>query len=374
MYKNILFPASMLAGTIIGAGIFSLPFVFQRSGLLSGFLLLVIAAFIYALIYFVYSDIIVRTDGEHRLVGYAKMYLGNGGFWGAVIISLIQLFFVLTIYLILAPSFTQLIIGGDYNVHFIFFWLIASFLALLGTKKIAGVEFFIVTGILLIISSVFFSGAGKLTAADFYGIFSWSNTFFVIGPVLFALSGVLFVPEVVSYFKKADISLKYLKKSLLLGSLMPAMAYAAFILGTTGLSKNISENAVSGLIGNIPTWMVLGLGVLGFLSLISSYALVGLNAKHSLEYDFSLNSGIAGTLIVFVPILIYISGFKNFISTVSFMGSVFVPLEIIFLIIIWWRMDRIKMPSIYFSRKFLRFVLPFLFVIFLAFWIYLFVR
>lgn len=338
MYKNILLPASILAGTIIGAGMFSLPFVFLKSGLIAGFSFLFLFALIYSIIYFIYSDIILRTEGDHRFVGYAKIYLGRPGFWAAFFISFIQLFFVLTIYLILAPSFTKIFIDGSYLSHLLFFWIAGSLIILFNVRRIALAEFFIIAGMLLIIFLVFLFGGFKADFNFLKNIIFGPNTFAAIGPILFALSGTLAVPEVVSYFKKSGASLNFLRKSLVLGSFLSAVAYAAFVVGILGLSKVISGDAISGLIGSAPQWLLAILGILGFLSLISSYIVVGLNARKVLEHDFNFSKLLAMILVVFIPPLLYFLGFQNFISSVSFMGAVFTPIEILLLIFIWLKM------------------------------------
>ncbi len=360
----------MLAGTIIGAGIFSLPFVFQNSGLLAGMIFLLVFSFVYALVYFIYADIVLRTEGEHRFVGYSEIYLGRSGFWAAVVIGLIQLLLVLTVYLILAPSFTKLILGGSYFYHFLFFWLFGSLLLLMNNKKVALSEFCIVSGILLIIFMVFFFGIGKV---NFYPLFNLKfnlNSLGVIGPVLFALSGVMTIPEVVAYFRESSSPLKFLKRSLLLGGFLPALGYGAFVLGIVGLSKTVSADSVSGLIGQIPEWFTIFLGILGFLSLTSSYVLVGLNTRHILEYDFSFSPGLARFLVIFIPPLLYLSGIRGFTEAVSFTGSVFIPLEIILLIFIWLKANKLRPTNDFFASSFTKSTLPFLFVIFLIALVY----
>ena len=363
MYKNILLPASMMAGTIIGAGMFSLPFAFLRSGLIAGFSFLFLFALLYAIIYFIYSDIILKTEGDHRFIGYAKIYLGTTGFWSAFLISLVQLFFVLTIYLILAPSFTKIFIGGSNLSHLLFFWIIGSLVILLSVRKIALSEFIIVAGMFLIILMVFLFGGFNINLNFLKNISFGSNAFFAVGPVLFALSGTLAVPEVVSYFsaiggslpagkhgasggKESGVSLTSLKKSLALGSFLSALAYAGFVVGILGLSKVISEDAVSGLIGFVPQWFLIALGILGFLSLISSYIVVGLNVRKILEKDFSFPSFWAMSLVVFIPPILYFLGFQSFVGAVSFMGSVFTPIEILLLVLIWLRVRKLSFKNL----------------------------
>ncbi len=360
----------MLAGTIIGAGIFSLPFVFKNYGLLAGITSLFIFSLVYALVYFIYADIVLRTEGEHRFVGYSKIYLGKTGFWAAVVIGLVQLLLVLTVYLILAPSFIGLIFGGSHLSHLLFFWILSSILVLMNNKNVALSEFFIVSGIILIIFVVFCFGAGKLNFSAFSDFKFNLNSLGVIGPVLFALSGVMTIPEVVAYFKESSSPLKFLKRSLLLGGFLPALGYGAFVLGIIALSKTVSADSVTGLIGQSPQWLIIFLGVLGFLSLVSSYVLVGLNTRHILEYDFSFSPSLAGFFVVSIPPILYLLGMRNFTEAVSFTGSVFIPLEIILLIFIWLRANKIRPTNDFFNSDFTKATLPFLLGIFLIALVY----
>jgi len=333
----------MMVGTIIGAGMFSLPYAFLKSGLIAGFSFLLGFALLYAVIYWLYADIILKTKGEHRFIGYARMYLGQKGFWSAFFIGFIQLFFVLTVYLILAPSFSKIFIGGGDFMHLITFWLIGSLIILLNVKKIALSEFLMVMGMLVIIFLVFIFGVFKIDLNVLRGIGCGSNLLFSIGPVLFALSGTLAVPEVVSYFRESKLSVKFLKGSLLLGSCLSAFAYGCFVVGILGLSKYISEDAIAGLVGQAPRGLLAVLGILGFLSLFSSYVIVGLNIRKVLEKDLGFPRLAAIFLVIFVPFLLYLIGFQSFIGTVSFMGSFFTPIEILLLIWIWFKVKKIQL-------------------------------
>ena len=370
MYKNILLPASMLAGSIIGAGIFSLPFVFNKFGLLFGFISLFIFAFIYALIYFIYADIVLRTEGEHRFVGYSKIYLGKPGFWMAIFIGLVQLLLVLTVYLILAPSFTQLIFGGSHVIHLLFFWLVGSLMTLFNTRKIAWFEFFIVSGIFSIIFLVFLFGIKGFDISLVQNFNFSMNSLGVLGVVVFALSGVMVVPEVVAYFRESTSPLKFLKRSLLLGSFLPALAYIVFVLGILGFSKNVSIDAVSGLAGYAPEWLLILLGLLGFLSLASSYVLVSLNTRHIFEYDFSLPAGLSRYLVMFIPLAFYFLGINGLTEVIAFTGSIFIPLEIILLIFIWLRANKLRPTNDFFDSRITKSTLPFLLAVFLIVLVY----
>lgn len=359
MYRSIFLPASILAGVIIGAGMFALPFLFKSVGLMTGFFYLAFFAAVFILVYLVYADLVIRTPGEHRFVGYAKIYLGKAGFWPAIAIGLIEMFLVLTVYLILAPSFSKLFIADSQIFHLLVFWLLGSVAILFSTKRVAFLEFLILAGMLAIIAIVFLSGLGGF-AGSFSGFGKLDLTKFLsAGPILFALSGVLAIPEVVNYFRETNVSVYNLKKAVILGGFIPVVAYAGFVLGVLGLSSAVSEDAVSGLASDgISIWFLGSLGVLGFLSLISSYIVVGLNARRILQYDLGISLPVSKALVVFMPLILYFLGFNNFIKGVGFVGAVFLSLESIFVILMWLRANKkITMPPILVGR-FLTLLVP----------------
>jgi hypothetical protein len=181
--------------------------------------------------------------------------------------------------------------------------------------------------------------------------FDLSN-FLAVGPILFSLAGAVAVPEVVSYFRESKIPISSLKQSLILGAVLPALVYFLFVIGIIDLSVNVSEDAVSGLIGNIPLFVLVAIGILGFLSLISSYIIIGLNASRIFNYDLSLPNWLSKILVMFVPIILYLSGFQNFIESVSFIGKIFLPLEAIFIIFMWLKADKkAEMPPILVGKR-----------------------
>ena len=338
--KNILVPASILAGTIIGAGVFSLPFVFKEVGLATGFFYLAFFCFIYIFIYFLYADIAVRTPGEHRFIGYAEIYFGRIGFWAAIFIALLQLFVVLVIYLILAPSFFKLLLSGSETFYLAVFWLICSVVIMLDIKRAAIFESLIVSGVVIIIAVIFFLGLGGFLSSDIpWGGIDISK-FLAVGPILFALAGILTVPEVISYFREANIPISFARKSLVIGAVVPVIAYGAFVLGIIGLSESVSVDAISGLAGNIPAPYLVLLGVLGSLSLMGSYVLVGIIIRKMLNFDLHLSKLLSMVLTIVLPISFYFIGLRDFISSISFVGGIFLPIEIIFIIFMWLQMDK----------------------------------
>ena len=311
----------------------------------------------------------MRTPGEHRFVGYAKIYFGRKGFLAALFIGLLETFFVLTVYLILAPSFSRLIFPGDYIYHFLIFWLLGSLAILFNTRRIALLEFLIVIGIISIIFLIGWLGFLNFSFLNILSIPDISK-FLAVGPILFALAGSLVIPEVVSYFRESGVSLSYLKPSLVLGGILPAIAYAVFVFGILGLSGEVSEDAVSGLIGRLPPAILALIGILGFLSLISSYIAVGLNSRRIIEYDLSIAGWISRLSVIFIPIFLYFAGFQDFIGGVSFIGSLFFPLGRILINFLLLKADKKSGTPPILAGKLVKNSIPLLLLIFISALIY----
>jgi len=357
MYKNIILPASLLAGTIIGAGVFALPFVFEKAGIVTSLFYLGLFSACFVFIHLMYADLILKTEGGrnfHRFPGYAKIYLGNWGFWTSILMTIVGMLFVLTVYLILSISFVNLIkpIGLDISdaSKLLIFWLFGSAAIFLGIRRIVLSEFLITGGIIVIILIIFGYGLNHFGKIISLPAFNLQNIFLPYGAVLFALAGRVAIPAVVSYFQKIRRPLAEIKKPIILGTLLPALVYLLFVFGIWGLSEVVSEDAISGLVGQIPKEILALIGVFGLISLWSSYIVIGLDIKNALKFDLKFPKILAGLAVVVLPPLIYFWGFQSFLTLVSLIGGIFIALEGIFIVLMWLRARKMKSEEVIFKK------------------------
>jgi len=357
MYKNIILPASLLAGTILGAGFFALPFVFEKAGIVTGLFYLGLFSACFVFIHLMYADLILKTEGGrnfHRFPGYAKIYLGNWGFWTSILMTIVGMLFVLTVYLILSISFVNLIkpIGLDISdaSKLLIFWLFGSAAIFLGIRRIVLSEFLITGGIIVIILIIFGYGLNHFGKIISLPAFNLQNIFLPYGAVLFALAGRVAIPAVVSYFQKIRRPLAEIKKPIILGTLLPALVYLLFVFGIWGLSEVVSEDAISGLVGQIPKEILALIGVFGLISLWSSYIVIGLDIKNALKFDLKFPKILAGLAVVVLPPLIYFWGFQSFLTLVSLIGGIFIALEGIFIVLMWLRARKMKSEEVIFKK------------------------
>lgn len=340
MSKGILLPISLLSGTIIGAGAFSLPYVFKAAGIFTGFFYLTLATVVYICIYQMYADIIEKTPGDHRFVGYARIYLGKIWSWLAVLMAVVEMLLVLTIYLILSQSFGNLLTSFGFGTEIlIIFWLIGSSWIFIGARRIAISELFITGGFAVIILLIFLLGLPHLFTNFSHVKFlpNWQNWLLPFAPLLFSLSGRQAIPEMFRISDRVSV-----RRAIVWGTILPAIIYGVFTISILAISPATSQDSVMGLIGYAPTWILTAIGIIGVLTILSSYATIGLDVYETLELDLKFSWWLRFAVVVFTPLAFYFAGLNNFLGLVSFVGGIFLALEGILIIWMWLKVTKKK--------------------------------
>lgn len=346
IYRSLLLPIGLLAGTIIGAGVFALPYVFSRAGLTLGFFYLIVAFGVSVVAHLFYADVILRTSGAHRFSGYVRIYLGRLAQLFAIWSTIVAAIVVLTIYLILSVRFVHLIAANVATENaIVVFWFLGSLGIFLRLKRLAAIEFFITIGIVAILLALFLFGLPAIGAL--LSVVRVEQIFFTLlplAPILFALSGRVAIPQLVRYVRDRHLQTvtqrRVLSRTIIWGTLLPAILYALFILSIVTLSPVVSDDAVTGVAAFLPLWLVRGVGILGLLSLFSSYIVVGRDVYESLMYDMQIRKFLSGILIFFLPLALYLVGADDFIQLVTIAGGVFLALEGVMIVVMWVTLDR----------------------------------
>ncbi len=371
IFKKFIFPVSLLSGTIIGAGIFSLPFIFSCSGVLTSFVFLIVLCFAFIFIHLIYADIVLKNGTQHRFAGYAKIYFGQLGNFVGIIMTILQGFLVLSIYLLLSSSFFSSVLPS-FNPLWgvLLFWLIGSIICSSGTKKITFFEFLSVLGILSVILVLCYLGFDKFFNHSLNLISSnWKFWLLPFGALLFSLSGRPSIPSLVHYFEKinpnAQESKKEIRRAIVWGTIMPAIVYGIFIISILGLSPVPSPDTFTGIMSVIPSWVLMGLGALGLISLISSYFAIGVDLKHSLQFDLGLSRISSLTFIFFIPPFLYYMKIGGLISLIEIAGGIFIGLESLMILLMWRKSRKIFGSKNSLIKENVKIIFWFLFSIFI---------
>ncbi len=296
--KNLLDGTFTLTGAIIGAGILGLPYVFSKSGFLIGLLWLVILGVLMLLINLYMGEIILRTNEFHQLTGYAEKYLGKYGKWGMIFAMIFGIYSALIAYLIgEGQSLSYVVFGSEkYAVVFAFlFWLIMTMLLREGLKGLKKVEAWGVAVILVLIIGIFIYFAPQIKIQNL----SYNNMnlfFFPLGTVLFALLGFSSIPEVgrIMKYNKGK-----LKKALIIGSVIPIIAYFLFTLAFVGaLGSDVKEVATisSGK----------AIAFLGIFTMLTSFFVLSFALKDMFILDLKFKKKSSFWLVSVLPLALYI--------------------------------------------------------------------
>ncbi len=340
MFKKLIVPAAILASTIIGAGFFSLPYIFQESGFLICVPYLFIFAGILFLLHLMYADIIMRTQKKYHFSGYARHYLGRTGLLTSLVAVLCGMMLTLTVYLVISKDFLKLFLPDvPPDLLLLIFWAISTLAIFWKVKKLAKAESLALAGIIAVIFIIFLMGTGS-ARLSFDVPARLSLWLLPYGAILFSLGGRSAIPALLGYFKKENLPTKKIRPVVFLGTFMPAVLYLVFVIGVIGLVGHISGNSILEIIKTLPSPIAMLFGTLGLISLWSSYIVIGRDAEKSLEKDFFAPDLLAVLAIAAIPLVLFFSGFNDFLKLVGIIGGVFSGTEGILVIMMWIKASR----------------------------------
>lgn len=290
-----------LSGTIIGAGILGLPYVFSKSGFLAGIFWLISLGMVIIYVNLCLGEISLRTKGKHQLTGYARRYLG---IWGQRIMFFSVLFGIysaLLAYLVgEGESIAQLIPGNTPPIFFgIMFWLIMTLLLREGLSGLKRVEMYGVLTIIIIIFGMFILSFNKIKVSNLI-ILNSENFFLPFGIVLFALLGFISIPELK---KEINGQEKLLKKAIILGTIIPIILYIIFSLTFVGILGQGVEEVATISFGPI-------IIILGIFTMLTSFFVLSFSLKETFKYDIKTKTITNFIFVSLLPLIIYILDYK----------------------------------------------------------------
>jgi len=366
--KNFFFALSILIGTIVGAGIFGIPYVIAKSGIIPGFFYFFVLGGVVLLIHLFFGEIVLRTKGKQRLIGYSQKYLGK---WGKLLITIAVILGItgaLLAYLILAGDFLEILFSPYTNLTSFYFSLIfgvvLSYFIFRGIKLIAPTELFTNLLFFLVIFIIFSLCLPKINLSNL-SFFNLPNIFLPYGIILFSLIGWSAIPEIVEILKTAEEK-KSLKKILILGTIIVIAFYILFTIGIIGISGGeTSADVLSGLIPFLGGKIIFFGALAGLVTLADSFLILGLYLRNTFIYDFKISKNLAFLIVCGMPLILFLIGFRSFIGTIGFVGTVLGVIEGIIIILIFKKAKTMSNRQPEYSLKVPPVLLYFLMAIFI---------
>jgi tyrosine-specific transport protein len=287
-----------LSGATIGAGILGLPYIFAKSGFLSGLFWLIVLGAVILFVNLSIGEVTLRTKGKHQLAGYAKLYLGPYGqklmFFGTAF----GIYSALIAYLVgEGESLSKLLPGEISPIYLgIAFWIIMTVLLREGLKSLKKVETYGVIAIISIIIGLFIRYLPQIDSSNLLIINS--NHFAApIGIVLFSLLGFTSIPELRTEIKGKE---KLFRRAIIIGTLIPIALYIIFTSIFVGILGNkVTEVATLSFGGPFMT-------ILGIFTMLTSYFVLSFSLKDTFKYDIKASKQTTFIFTSLLPLALYI--------------------------------------------------------------------
>lgn len=336
MSGRFMLAAGTLAGTIVGAGVFALPYVATKIGTVTGLFYLCGAAAVYYCVHRMYAAVVVKNGTNHDFAGLARASLPRGPALLATLAVVGELSFTLVVYLALVPAFLALVFPLTPFSYVLLFWALGSLfvfarLAWQGLAELIGM--LLVAGIIGVVLVA--GGSTPLSTPTFISL-DLAAAFLPLGTLLFAFMGRSAIIPLVREWRAARESFS-LPRALFAGTFIPVLLYAVFIFAVLRVAPSVAPEALNSL-GFLPMGVLIALGLMGFVTLWTSYFMIGANLKDVLHLDLNVPPWLAALFVLVFPLGAYFGGFQAFFDVITFTGSIFLALDGIFIVWMWRRM------------------------------------
>lgn len=334
--KKFIQAQAIFAGTVIGVGLFGLPYAASQLGFWPLAIYFALLSPLVIVVHFLLGEIACGTLKLARVPGYAGEYLGQSMKKISFVVSALGILGALLAYLIVGGQFLYAVLspffGGSPLVYTLIFFSIGTLLIYRGVKSISYIE------LVLFLIFIFILGLFFYFALPFFNVqnFSSINLQFLIlpyGVVIFSLWGTSVIPEIKEILSGDR---RLLRLVIATGSILIALIYLFFviiILGVTG--PNTSREAMLGFASAVGQRIVFWGFCFGLITTFTSFLTLGLTLKRIFNYDFKLNQRLSWAIACFMPLVLFIIGFNNFIDVIGLTGAIALGAEGIIIIFIY---------------------------------------
>jgi len=316
--KKYLSASSVLVGSCIGAGVLGIPFIAAQAGFLVAVAYIILVGLMIYTVNLYLGEVVLRTKGDHQLIGYVKKYLGKKAKHVMEFAVIFGIYAGLIAYMLgMGESLSYLFFNNlDYTIYFgILVGLIMSYLLRGGIKSLKKFEKMgvaIILSLLILIIVIFIP---RVALYNLLG-FNSASIFLPFGVVLFALMSFNAVPEIKIILKRNEHKFK---KVITTGTLISVIFYILFTLVVVGFMGNKTPDVATLVLG--PVFIVLGI-----FTMFTSYLAGGNALRESFRFDERFNKKKSWFMSAIIPIalflIIQLTDFLSFTSILSLGGVV----------------------------------------------------
>jgi len=313
---------AILVGTIIGVGLFTIPYVINKAGIITLFVYLPVLGIIEYFLLKIYAQIVLSTKKIHRTPGYVAKYFGKKYRFFALAVVMLSNYGSILAYIIIGGIFSHQLLspflGGSIFVYATSLFCLEIFIVLFGLKLIAKTEVFMTSALMLVIAMIIGRGWAHVDISNFSAI-NWEHIFLPYGPIFFAVGGMNAVPEICRLLDKQK---EKITSAIAWGtgiSVLITLVFVTMVVGVTGAQT--TPDTLAGLNIVFGNGVVVLALIFGLLSIITSFLVATQSMREVYWWDFNMNKNIAWALACGIPYLAYLVGLQNLTKVVSLTGA-----------------------------------------------------
>ncbi len=351
-HKTAIRAILAMVGTIIGAGIFGIPAMVARTGVVAGSVVFAGVTCVVVATHLLYIEIIAHDSEKRRLPGYLGKILGLWGKRIGVFAYSCQL---------MGASFAYILLGGEFlaviAAHVglpdavwmwqVLFWLGGIVIVTIGLQLVAKIES-VLTWMLIALMLLMIALAFPQIDGTRFFMGNWGLMLAPLGVFLFALSGTTVIPEV---HEMTGRNIHRTRWNVVLGTVLAAVltwGFGVVIYAVMGQQDAANPMAFAAVFPVALWWLV---PALGFFAVVTSFITSVFDLQAAYRLDFSMPRFWAWVLTLGCPLALLWIGDRNFLTTIGTIGALFTATTNILIVVaagymmhrqtrgraIWWR-------------------------------------
>jgi amino acid permease len=311
--------ACIITGYGIGGGVLAMPYLANKNGIVTAFVILLAAFFMSLLLHLMIADLALKCDDGNQIVSVFSRFLFRGRAKKPLTAAFLILMAVvlctnLAVYISGASSvLTQMLPIPPVAAELIFYILAASVVAL-GLKAVAVSEKIMVTVIFAIIAVLaVFSLTAKLHPLPL-AAGSVKDALAYYGVAMFSFSAFFSIPQAVEGLGKDESSIK---KAVFLGLGNNLVLIIVITLCALAASNKVTQVGMIGWSAGIGSWASYAGGIFTLLAMLTTYWSISLALSDIIGEQLKLNSTVCWLLATapsLVLALLNSGGFLDFIE------------------------------------------------------------
>lgn len=316
--RKYLSASSVLVGSCIGAGVLGIPFIAAKAGFLVAVAYIILVGLMIYTINLYLGEIVLRTKGDHQLIGYVEKYLGRNAKHVMEFAVIFGIYAGVIAYMLgMGKSLSYLFFNNiDYTIYFgILVGIIMSYLLYGGMrslKKFEKIGVVIILSLLVLIILIFIP---KIVLFNLLG-FDSASILLPFGVVLFALMSFNAIPEIKIILKRNE---HRFKRVITTGTLVSVVFYILFTMVVVGFMGKDTPDVATLALG--PIFIILGM-----FTMFTSYLAGGNALRESFQFDERFSKKKSWFMSAIVPIglflIVQLTDVFSFTSILSLGGVV----------------------------------------------------